>query len=748
MNSRPTLRKAWIPLLGAIVLCTLSGPPAAYGQRRGRNPFDARVQGFVRDAERAGPSPAAILPILRLSNEWVDASPGLVRRQLERLASSRRLSPPMRVHAAVLAAIQRARQGEVLEADRELDALGFVRDVHVIGGFDNEGRQGYGRLLPPEQLQDRIVDDAIEYPGRERPIHWRPYPDIIRRGYVDLDAILRPNVNVCGFVETFVRVERARPLTIWLGGGGANKLYFNGALVLDDPVYRSPDIDRAVALVGARPGWNRVLVKSCVTDMAWGVYLRLGEADGSPAQGLELASRPRGPLAPAPAEPPRLGASPQAPLAFFEAAVREHPEDAGALFDLARFLRWTGAEDVTEGRARQLAQRAAELEPNVERLLFAAALAETRAERMRYSEQAKALAPRDPRVLLYDAGLVALGPDPDRALRLVQQIPDGSVEGVAGRRLEAALLSSLGLPRAAGSRLHAAAAASAGSLRALHLEHQVQSSLGHVQAAHEQLERIVEAQPDDVSARRGLLDDALERGESDRVEAQLQAMLEIAPGDAGTLYYVASIYDAMGREDDSLELIRRVAELIPDEADVHVQLGNAYLRYGREDAAAASLRRALVLRPQDAATRQRLERLRPAVRADEAYATSIEEILTRRGEGDGWSATILHDLTVNTVFENGLGSSFHQIAFQVHDEEGARRRDHYSVRYEPGAQWVDLRSAKIHRADGTIVEAVRTFVQPLAAAGYRIYYDASALVISLLIWSPATPSRSAIGSRM
>ena len=31
------------------------------------------------------------------------------------------------------------------------------------------------------------------------------------------------------------------------------------------------------------------------------------------------------------------------------------------------------------------------------------------------------------------------------------------------------------------------------------------------------------------------------------------------------------------------------------------------------------------------------------------------------------------DLTVNTVFDNGLGSSFQQYAAQVHDEEGARR---------------------------------------------------------------------------
>ena len=133
--------------------------------------------------------------------------------------------------------------------------------------------------------------------------------------------------------------------------------------------------------------------------------------------------------------------------------------------------------------------------------------------------------------------------------------------------------------------------------------------------------------------------------------------------------------------------------------------------------------------PQDAATRQLLERIRPAERPDEAYATAIEQILERRRERSDWPATMLHDLTVNTVYENGLSSTFKQVVFQVHDEEGARRWTNYSVNFEPGSQWVDLRRARIYRADGGVVESVRTWEQPLGNPQYRIYYDTRAIVV-------------------
>jgi transglutaminase-like putative cysteine protease len=90
---------------------------------------------------------------------------------------------------------------------------------------------------------------------------------------------------------------------------------------------------------------------------------------------------------------------------------------------------------------------------------------------------------------------------------------------------------------------------------------------------------------------------------------------------------------------------------------------------------------------------------------------------------------VLTELTVNTVFDNGLGSSFHQHAAQVHDEEGARQYRSFPIQYDPDSQRVDLRLARVYRKDGHVLESVRTVEQQLGEPWYRIYYDTRALVV-------------------
>ena len=145
---------------------------------------------------------------------------------------------------------------------------------------------------------------------------------------------------------------------------------------------------------------------------------------------------------------------------------------------------------------------------------------------------------------------------------------------------------------------------------------------------------------------------------------------------------------------------------------------------------ADSLRRALALRPQDADTRELLEQIEPErERPDERYAVSSEELLRRRVEQDGYPTTVLQDLTVNTVYDNGLGSSFTQYAAQAHDDAGARQLRSRSIQFDPDTQRVDIRQARVYRANGSVLEATQRFERQLGEPWYRIYYDTRALVV-------------------
>lgn len=709
------------------VLATILGAAPAYAD----NPFVAEQRRLAAEVRRAGRSPRALIPLEELWRQWGRVPPETAFQHLERLATDRRLSTPVRVYARLLRAHARLRMGDVEGSRRAIEDLGYVRSWRVIGPFDNEGKTGFNREYPPESRRMAPVDLAARYEGRERSVQWRTYPAIAHDGYVSFDAVFRPRENVCGYAETFVRSERAQPLGLWIGGGGATRVWWNGEVVLEDAAYRLPHPERAVALVGARRGLNRVLVKTCVTDRTWGFFLRLADATGEPARGVSaLVTAPEDEVAAIRANegPSSLPRAPVAPFsAFLEAAEGERASPQ-ALEDLARYLVYTGSDDPSEERARELAARAAEVEPTVPRLVLAASLAKHRGRAMSLSRRASELAPSNPDAILLAARLAAAGPSPEAALPILERLRQGTTQWMEGALVAAEVLQHLGLPETARARVQAAGRHAPGApdwVAALAL------AAGAAERRDEMIQlrtELLALRYDDLGSRRVLIDDALTRGDAPAALEHLAVYRSLSAGRAGTYRMAAGVYEALGRLDQAFAAYREGLDLAPHDATLHTAHGRALLRVGQADAAAAALREALALSPQDASTRELLEQVVPQERLDESYAVSPDELLARRSGSDGYPLTVLTDLTVNTVFESGLGSQFRQVAVQIHDDEGARQWRTYAIQFDPDVQRVDVRQARVFR-DGEQLSATRTFDQQLGEPWYRVYYDTRARVV-------------------
>src|SRR5690606_13245400 len=161
------------------------------------------------------------------------------------------------------------------------------------------------------------------------------------------------------------------------------------------------------------------------------VSVRLGDARGWPdssivasndvrlsedaAANVAAATADRRPL---PVHPREL----RAPLEEFaeRTGAKATPHD---LEQFARYLVETGGDDPTKHQARDLARRAAEAEPTVERLLLAARLSEDRNQAARWIEQAARMSP-EPRVdvLLAQAWHRATGPHPRSAFPIYDEV--------------------------------------------------------------------------------------------------------------------------------------------------------------------------------------------------------------------------------------------------------------------------------------------------------------------------------------
>ncbi len=722
MSSRS--RAASAPVLLALAL--LFSPSDGATAQVTSTPYEAHVTELATAAGRAGHSARAILPILEIYRQWNDVRPSVTIAALERLAADRRLSAPVRQYTAQLLARGRLRAGDPTASQHAIDQLGYIRTWRVVGPFDNEGKTGFAREYDPERLRMETVDPDARFDGRERPVAWRDYPNVGHFGYVSFDAVLRPDTNVCGYAETWVTSSRAQSLSLWLGGGGAVAAWWNGQEVIRDAAYRQPDPDRASVMVAAQQGPNRLLVKTCVSSSTWGFYARLGDANGAPATGLTYATN--GDASAVHVSSAHLPPAPQAPLAALEAAAAgDHPTPQ-ALEDLARFLAYTGADDPAEQRSKQLSERAATAQPTAERWVLAATLATARGDASRFVDRAVALSENDPAVLLARARLVVGGPSPEDALAILDRIPAGSTQWLDAAEIRADLLDDLGLAYSSRAVLEDAASHAPGAPRWMTLRVHAAEAVGARDESMRLATDALAARYDDQSTREILISDAITRGDTDRALALIDQYRALGDDHTGYYSHVAAFYDALGRPDEAMGMYRAALDLAPDDASIHVSYAHALLQNGQSSPAIDELRAALVLRPQDAETRELLESIQPEDRADEAYAVSEADLLARMTSDAAYPARLLEQLTVNTVFENGLGSSFHQVAAQIVSDQGARDWRTFPIQFDPDVQRVSVRLARVTRG-GRHLEAADSFEQQLGEPWYRIYYDTRALVV-------------------
>ncbi len=693
-----------------------------------------------RDASSQVREARGVVPLLRLyaMRDWVDPS-ALVER-LHAVASDVRAPAMRRAQALQLEANVREGLGEVHEAREITRSLGFLTQWAVIGPFDNEGRAGFGRAMPPEDERAAPPDLTRSYEGREHPVRWRAFPDISRNGgYVSLDAVSNPSQNVCSFAHTTVRSPRDEDTVLWLGAGGQLAAWFNAAPIYRDETVRRAWPDRVGIRVRLRRGANRLLLKVCTDNHPLGFYARFTRPDGTPRADLVADADPTNAPAQTLPAPIAAGAHPVAPalLGAWQdlriAAEVDHPS-AQALEDFARFLALTGTDNASQPQTADLAGRAARDGPTVQRWLFAADVSENRNVRLGAIGHALALSPNDPHVLTAMAHERRMGAHPEDAMPwLARAIAADDANAVA--RIERALLyESIELRHSARRELVDAVIRAPRAPAVLRLRAQVAERSNVADEARDGWIAYLRVRYNDLAAHESLSRDARARGDVEVLRREADRLVALRPDRLGVYTTAADLLEAAHQGEAARGTLVRATEIAPDDAGIWQALGELEVRLGHADDGRARLRRALALRPQETTWRRRLESLEPPVpRADEALAEAPDVFLARRhgaGRAVEYRARTLQDLTVRTVYPNGLADNFRQVAIEVLNQEGALGAREYSVQYSPGTQRFELRAARVHHVDGSADESTSLQEYGLQGGASRMYFDERAAVVT------------------
>jgi tetratricopeptide (TPR) repeat protein len=672
--------------------------------------------------------PLAYAALRKVWSEWDRGDPASVEEVLREVATDAAEPPPVRAYAGLLEAYARRRRGDLDGSRAQVARLGYVRSWLAVGPFENDGKAGLATAYEPEKELELAIDPTRDYEGKDhKPAHWRVLPDVSPYGWTDLSVFLRPSDQACGYLTTFIRdasIKRnaSRPISIWAGSAGALRVFWDGVEVLRDDKYRDLDADRFAARATLRAGYNRLTVKVCGDDHAPMLSLRVAGVEGAPDARLEVDPDPRhstragGGVEPLGKGRQEVQGSVEGPLQAFERLAKGG--DPAMLEAFARYLVATGSDDSTEHRARELANKAAEKAPTIERLLLAGEAAESRNQQASWIEKAEQIvlqgkATEEERVLvlLARAAHARSGVNWRDAMPYYERVLALEPDNVTATLAKVELYQEAGLRDTALALLERALGERPRSVALLRASVAALRDQGRETEADEVAERYAALRFDDPAFARARIDLAVARRDVGTASRWVDRLVSINPDSSSALQTAAQTWMRLGERTRAIASYKQALALAPDDTDTMRSLAVVYATAGEKDDELRLLKRVLELMPQAKDVREQVAHIEPSKpRPDEQYARPASEFLAGRNlPAGGQSTRMLVDLQVSTVFPNGLASRFQQVVYQPMTDTAATSGREYQFGFESDSQTVQVRAARVYRKDGSIDEAVESF---------------------------------------
>jgi tetratricopeptide (TPR) repeat protein len=668
--------------------------------------------------------------------------------------NDRRRHPLVRALADDIRAQLHEDAGEIDEAHAIYLASGRLLSWRIIGPFDNANRSGHDIAYGPE-LQPWAPEQSFEGKLAGEPIDWRPYEpeNTLGGGYVSLDEYLRPNEYVSGYATTWVFVPARTDAVLHLGTGGAHKVWVGTTLVGEGQAYRRAQALQEAYALTLESGWNRVLIKVGCEGGAWGFYARLSAADGAPIKGLQASGSPAVDATALPVaapvnveiDPDKVPPAKKPPLSlrrlFEDAADNDaHRKVAPANeLALAEFYSWVtpfAREDFT---ARDQAREADAALGSARSALFVA-LAEDDSSRARKAfelgvERAAASPGLDDRAehsqmlveLAYANAALGLGRRAEALLEQARQIaPDDALIELS----HAEQLANDGFALAAMNWIEDLRRRYPESATLLREQASRVLALGRLREGLALLEQHSAAHGGDLAIVEQRIDVHLQLGEVTQAVALGRDMVVAAPGRPTGWRRLSGLEEAAGNYDAAVAALETAVELAPQDPDLHAALGFLQSRAGDQPGSVLAFQRSLELNPQQPELRDLLTTLGAA--ADDVftrYAVELADVAKAAADAPtpaawkGKDAVVLHHMVATRIATSGLGERLDHRIIKILDPRGIESQARHDFGYEPDESYVEVRRARVYRADGRIEDVGVTQTYAVGAAGYRMYYD-------------------------
>ncbi|MBI4567969.1 MAG: DUF3857 domain-containing protein [Planctomycetes bacterium] len=629
--------------------------------------------------------------------------------------------PPLAAATRMVMADDYRHLGREADARAQYDRLGFLRRWAVIGAFDNERGAGFDREYPPETE----VDFGKSCMGKKWNVSWRACPVEPADGFVNLDALVRPNDQALAYAVTHVQSPERQAADLFIASDESIRIWVNGVKVFENNVKRGCGFDSEVARVTLEAGWNRILVKVGEEEGSWGFRLRLTAAGGGPFEGLAIdhglgRSEPITPAAPG--EPVESDAPPtRTPAAVLEAALKRNPADHRTAYRLAGLYVSEGQLDHASRRVIELTRLAVDAQPDSAPYHFALAqaaqlatsMAAERDQNLRRHELEKTIE-LDPKHVRARMALVGYYLDLGNAKRAREML--GDVLAIAPDN-EGAVIADAHMKRARGWEVEEMrlvrqyAAAHPERLSVLRTYARALEQRGRNGEALDLIRKIAAADHLDRGARETLYRQEVLAGNMEAAMGHLDRLIAEDPFDLGAYSRKARVEEGDKSEAGvraAVETLDRALAIAPEDDDLLREMGNLQHRLpGEEEKRRAHVywMRSLDVNPKQPQLKEYIRFLKGKEPGFEApFMPDAEPLITRAREmthSDDDPYVVVLDLEITRVNVEGTTESYNRRILKVTAEAGKRQLDTVGVwGSRMGGEEVRIEKARLIRKNG------------------------------------------------
>lgn len=718
---------------------------------RWQRELDRRVALLEQHSGRSHMAALALLGLLPTLSGEIDRA--TLVAFVDGVRNDRRRHPLVRALATDVRGQLHEDAGELEQARQLYMDNGRLLSWRIAGPFDNANRGGHDKTYQPE-TEAWAVDQAFEGKLAGEPVTWRAYePDsTLSAGYVSFDEFLRPNQYVTGYATTWVRVPKATDAVVHIGTGGAHKLWVGSELVGEGETYRRPDTLQEAYAVRLDEGWNRILIKVGCEQGAWGFFARISAPDGSPIAGLEVSGSPAVEVSELPVAAPGRASTevdPDAKPAAAPLSLRRMFEDAAdeqvtskptpaAELALTEFYSWTSPFSREDFTARDQAREADQAMQSPRSAMYLA-LAEDDSARARKAleigvaraEQIGEAARTEHSQMLMELaytnaslGLVR------RAEELLEQARKVAPDDALIELAAVEQLANDGFELAALAWLEDLRGRYPNSSTILRNEASRQLGLGRIREGLALLEQYSKDHRGDASVIDQRIDAHLRLGEIQAAVELARKSVASSPGRPNAWRRLAAMEEAAGDYSQAITALEQAVDLAPQDPELHTALGLLQSRAGDQAASVLAFQRSLELNPQQPELRDLLSTLGAA--GDDVfsrYAVDLEQVVAAaeaEKQSPHWigkDSAVLHHTIATRISANGLGERLEHRIIKILDTRGIESQAIHSFGYDPSESYVEVRRARVRRADGRVEDIGIVDVFSIGNAGYRMYYD-------------------------